>query len=95
MSRGGRRTSTSLLADPSKIQRKIERLNNSTKKERDIIDELLLGKMPVHFGGMSDPFASAEIIIRSLQILATLHEIDYPVVISTKNTDILSINTTL
>jgi len=89
MSRGGRRTATSLLADPLKIQRKIDRLYSSTKRNTDIIDELLLVKMPVHFGGMSDPFASSEISKRSLQILCTLDDIDYPVVISTKNTNLL------
>jgi len=66
MSRGGRRTSTSLLADPGRIRRKVVRLFGSEKKNTDIIDELLLSKMPVHFGGMSDPFASSEIIERSL-----------------------------
>lgn len=86
MSRGGRRTSTSLLADPLKIQRKVVSLFGSEKKNTDIIDELLLAKMPVHFGGMSDPFASSEIIKRSLQILHTLDDLDYPVIISTKNT---------
>jgi DNA repair photolyase len=90
MSRGGRRTSTSLLADPLKIQRKVNRVYcSSAKKTTDIIDELLLAKMPVHFGGMSDPFASCEITKRSLQILYTLDEINYPVVISTKNTNLL------
>ena len=88
MSRGGRRTSTSLLADPARIQRKVVRLFEADKKNTDIIDELLLSKMPVHFGGMSDPFASSEIIKRSLQILHILDDIDYPIVISTKNTHI-------
>ena len=89
MSRGGRRTSTSLLADPARIQRKVVRLFGSEHKNTDIIDELLLSKMPVHFGGMSDPFASPEIIKRSLQILQILDDIDYPIVISTKNTQFL------
>jgi len=86
MSRGGRRTSTKLLADPIRIQKKVSRLFGANIKKTDIIDEFLLAKMPVHFGGMSDPFASSEITNRSMRILGILDEIDYPVVISTKNT---------
>jgi len=87
MSRGGRRTSTHLFTDPSKIQRKINRLFTSDCNKKDIVDEFLLNKMPVHFGGMSDPFGSSRITARSKQILQILHDIDYPVVISTKKTN--------
>jgi DNA repair photolyase len=86
MSRGGRRTSTSLIADPGKIQKKIARLYETGKINTDIIDALLLAKMPVHFGGMSDPFATPEISERTLKILQILNEIDLPIVLSTKNT---------
>lgn len=87
MSRGGRRTSSQLLTDPSKIQRKINRLITLEFDKKDIVDEFLLSKMPVHFGGMSDPFGSSRITTISTQILQTLNGIDYPVVISTKKTN--------
>ena len=95
MSRGGRRTSSILLVNPSRIQRKIDRLFDSPGIKRDINDEMLLSRMPIHFGGMSDPFASPDISNRSLQILDTFNQIDYPIVISTKNTRFLTLDKNL
>jgi DNA repair photolyase len=86
MSRGGRRSSTSLLTDPAKIQRKIDKLYCADHYKSDIIDEFLLAKMPLHFGGMSDPFANSRITQKSLSLLKIFDDIEYPVVLSTKNT---------
>jgi len=89
MSRGGRRTSNLLLADPSRIQRKVEKAF-SMEHQKDIIDKFILAKVPIHFGGMSDPFSTPEISLRSLKILQILDQIDYPIIISTKNPNIFS-----
>ena len=90
MARGGRRTSNFLLADPNRIKRKLYRLNERKRVYTDIIDDFLLSKMPIHFGGMSDPFASPDIVERSTKILEIFDEIYYPILISTKNTVILT-----
>jgi DNA repair photolyase len=87
MSRGGRRTSNLLLADPSRIERKVERAFN-VEHQKDVIENFIFTKVPIHFGGMSDPFSTPEITLRSLKILQILDQIDYPVIISTKNTNV-------
>lgn len=87
MSRGGRRTSTNLLVDPKDIQKKVDTVINN--REKDINSYLLGHSMPIHFGGMSDPFSTPEIAERSLKILSILNQIGAPIVISTKNTALL------
>jgi DNA repair photolyase len=55
-------------------------------KTASLLDEFLARRVPIHFGGMSDPFPPLEarrgISHRTLEILA---ENDYPTVISTKS----------
>ena len=86
MSRGGRPTSIQLRADPKTISRK---LIAAEKKENGIISEMLRHKVPVHFGGISDPFANKQLTEISLQLLSVLAEAKYPVVLSTKNPSVL------
>jgi DNA repair photolyase len=72
------------LADPGKLGRRLERL--ATSEPRSAIDEMLKARVPIHFGGMSDPFMPMErehrLTLRYLEILA---DHSYPVVISTKS----------
>ena len=89
MSRGGRRTSTTLLVDTSKIQRKIDRITRDTPIVGDVTGELLEKRMPLHFGGMSDPFASKKIAEKSIELLRILNQVNYPVILSTKNPRVL------
>ena len=51
--------------------------------------ELLLKKMPLHFGGISDPFSDSESCKISLKLLKLFNEFNYPIVLSTKNTNFL------
>ena len=53
MSRGGRRTETSLIADPNFLERLIKKIENN--KINSINTELMSNRLPIHFGGMSDP----------------------------------------
>lgn len=84
MTRGGRRSSTDLLARSEKLIRKIERAQISP--DGDINSELIHRKLPIHFGGMSDPFSTKTTTSISMRVLEKLKEFDYPVVLSTKQT---------
>ncbi len=87
MSKGGRPTPANLVANPSQIARKFETVNRHGSEASDITGELLERRLPIHFGGLSDPFANRLVAERSKELLAILAEFDYPTVISTKNTD--------
>lgn len=85
--RGGNISSKKLrVADPNKI---ITRFKNSFKNPQTntgVISEFIQNRMPVHFGGMSDPFQPAEKHYKtSLKVLEYLSEIKYPTIISTKS----------
>lgn len=69
MSKGGRRTPTDLVADASQIFRKLEKVNRFGSGDSDVTGEFLEQRMPIHFGGMSDPFANHSIAVRSREIL--------------------------
>jgi len=62
---------------------------NAFEKEnlaKNVIIECLRRKMPIHFGGMSDPFQPIEKKLKvSLKTLSLLKKYDYPTVISTKS----------
>jgi DNA repair photolyase len=44
-------------------------------------------KIPLHLGGMSDPFQNSKTAAYTRQVLKELDRINYPIVLSTKNTD--------
>jgi len=73
-------------ADPLKLQRIFERTFRR-RKTPGLIGQFLEERVPIHFGGMSDPFQPIE---RRFQItrryLETLIEYEYPTVISTRST---------
>jgi DNA repair photolyase len=89
MSRGGRRTSRSLVANPDSISLKLRQSLECKDTKNDIIGEMLSRKMPIHFGGMSDPFSNADISSVSREILHDFSLYHYPVIVSTKNTQAL------
>ena len=88
MSRGGRRT------NPNQIV-KLDYIKNKFKKvlELDIVDdisdEFIKHRVPLHFGGMSDPFSSVKTSQVAKDILGMLARYHYPTLISTKNTTLL------
>ncbi len=90
MARGGRRTSRSQQANPESLLRKLRKSLRPKSTDQSVIGYLLRRRVPIHFGGMSDPFSTPEIAAVSYQLLRVLNKFDYPVVISTKNTDLLS-----
>ena len=82
--RGGASGSLQInLADPSQLRRRLERI--AVREPRSALDEMLNAQVPIHFGGMSDPFMPMELEQRvSLALLQVLAEHQYPVIISTK-----------
>jgi len=86
MSRGGSRAPRASIADPDWLARKLDSIFGGDGKKTDIVGEMLLRKLPVHFGGVSDPFSNRSVAKRSVKILTALREHDFPVIISTKNT---------
>jgi DNA repair photolyase len=83
--RGGNIQSKKIkIANPEVI---IKRFENGLKNENSgIISEFIKKRVPVHFGGMSDPFQSLESKYKvTYKVLKYLKSIDYPVIISTKS----------
>ena len=85
--RGGNINSKKLkIADPNLIITKFKNALRENSAHNGILTEYIRNKMPVHFGGMSDPFQSIEKEYKSsLKVLKYLASINYPVVISTKS----------
>lgn len=76
------------FADVAAIGRRFERVRSGAQVT--ILDEMLKHGVPIHFGGMSDPFTKAEREHRkTYQLLRLLNQYQYPTVISTKGTLIL------
>lgn len=63
MSRGGRRTSRKLIANPDSITRKLSRSRGDNVSKKDAIEEMLSQQVPIHFGGISDPFSNASVAV--------------------------------
>jgi DNA repair photolyase len=95
MSRGGRRTSNKLIADINKIEKKLHQSLQEEPAELDVIGEMLRNKIPIHFGGISEPFSNQIITSISKRLLNVLSAYNYPIIISTKNTKELTKNNTL
>lgn len=87
MSRGGRKTNASLIADKNALNRLFKKIEQG--QINSLNTELLSQKVPIHFGGMSDPFDSYDTIEISKYFLKTLQEKEYPTILSTKNTSVL------
>lgn len=72
-------------ADINNVKRKFELAFDTDKESKSVIVELLRHRVPLHCGGMSDPFQSRE---RELKLTKQLIEIsnayDYPICFSTK-----------
>ncbi len=89
MARGGRTTPRDLLASPSDIRRKLEKVYATQADGLGVTAEMLRHRVPVHFGGLSDPFSDDPSVRISKKLLEVLSDYDYPTVLSTKNTDVL------
>ena len=86
MARGGRRTSKILYVNPQAIKRKFDRIFKN-EVIADVVSEMLTHKLPVHFGGLSDPFSNQVSSSITQKLLCILASYDYPVILSTKNSN--------
>lgn len=86
MARGGRRTNANQFANPVSFSRKMIHALFSKNSDIDINAQFLRRRMPIHFGGMSDPFADKQTTQVTKKLITIISEHNYPVVISTKNT---------
>lgn len=85
--RGGNSNFSNIkIANPDSIIRKFENALTKPLITTGLISEYIRRRMPVHFGGMSDPFQKVEKKWSvSLEVLKYLCSINYPIVISTKS----------
>lgn len=83
--RGGAVSKTELRqASASDLERRLIRVNKGIVK--NAIDEMLSRSIPIHLGGMSDPFPPLESSSRTTErVLRIARSFDYPVVMSTKS----------
>jgi DNA repair photolyase len=73
------------VADPKKLERRLRLLGD--RPPQSALDELLARRVPIHLGGMSDPFSPIERKSETtLGLLRILREYEYPTLISTKGT---------
>lgn len=85
MSRGGRRTDQVQIVNTKSFIKRYDTAIHQSQANGNIVSELLSNRVPLHIGGMSDPFSDAE----STKVFDELCSVwnrteDYPVIISTK-----------
>lgn len=73
------------IASPQNIYNLFYRSTTKNDSELSVNTFFLKHKMPLHFGGMSDPFSNRVVSSRSRELLKILCEFDHPTVLSTKN----------
>lgn len=72
------------IGDPHTLDRRLRYLESN--EPRSVLDELLRARIPLHFGGMSDPFMPLEESRRvTLEFLRVLQRHHYPCIVSTKS----------
>ncbi len=76
-----------IAANPKDIRRDLITALDTSEFRESIVIEWLRHKMPIHWGGMSDPFQPIERKFKaSLEVLKILNWYNYPTVISSKGT---------
>ena len=87
--RGGNLKKIFSIADFSIIENNFKKAFESKKQTKNITIEMLRHKVPLHLGGMSDPFQSREREYRlTYKLLKLTKEYNYPMIISTKTAHI-------
>ena len=72
-------------AEVSKVRRMFDTAFNTDKTTQSVLVEMLRQRVPLHCGGMSDPFQSREWQLGlTKELIKISKEYDYPVVFSTK-----------
>lgn len=84
--RGGHRATKPITeANPEAIRQRLDRVSKGHLNSA--VDEFLKRRVPIQFGGMTDPFSPWEAERKvTFRILGMLAEHDYPTIISTKST---------
>jgi DNA repair photolyase len=78
-------------ADPDEFKGKLNLALDTTATRADINIEWLRKKVPIHWGGMSDPFQPCELKYRvSKSYMDYINWYNYPVAISTKGSGLIS-----
>ena len=73
------------VADPEALARRLGRLAGGAEP-RSVLDEMLAARVPIHFGGLSDPLMPLEERLGvTLGFLKVLRDHAYPTVLSTKS----------
>jgi DNA repair photolyase len=85
LSRGGNIYHKNKIVDIKRLANKFDNIFNKHPKNLDVNGEFLANKVPLHLGGMSDPFSNSEISTQTLNVIDILSKYDYPLVLSTKN----------
>lgn len=84
-SRHGNFANVEQYANPQTLKKWFDLANEPTVRKSNVILECLNRRMPVHFGGMSDPFLIPDNFKHiTLSILKILDHYKYPTLISTK-----------
>jgi hypothetical protein len=90
MARGGKRTTKDVIANVDWLRRQLERSqSNDHLNKIDVNIEMIKHGLPIHFGGMSDPFSNSDTSSVSLDALKCFSYFDNPIILSTKNTKVL------
>lgn len=77
--------STWRVADIEEVKRKFYQALETDKESKSVIIEMLRHKVPLHCGGMSDPFQRREWELHlTKQLIELSNKYDYPIVFSTK-----------
>jgi len=84
VSRGGSRSEAPHTLSYESLARRFDRLDTLGWPEGDVRSEMLHHRVPLHFGGLSDPFESEHAASTTIDVLRLLAQRDYPVLISTK-----------
>ncbi len=80
-------------AHPRALERVFEWTFDRPREKAGIVGQFLWRRVPIHFGGMSDPFQPAENHFGvSRSFLGTLARYEYPVVLSTKSLLVSSVS---
>lgn len=72
-------------ADIKEVRKKFQTAFDTTKESKSVVIELLRNRVPIHCGGMSDPFQKREFDRHlTLELIKLSKEYNYPIVFSTK-----------
>jgi DNA repair photolyase len=89
--RGGNTPSSDIVPAEGNTLRRTFKRAFSDETEPGVIGQFLRHRVPIHFGGMSDPFQPVESRFGvTRQFLETLRDFSYPTVISTRSTEAAS-----